>query len=458
MKDEEEEVKTAPGETSKHQVSSFQQSSRVQQTFCARTMASSSSSQSSSSGNASALTSSGTSDRAMIQKQQLSESLQSSTLRHFVSSSSSKSAINKSQGRLAHMLAYEAGSDDTLDTGQNILGIAAEERKELPSSKVKQTSKSSFVTSAREKQRFETSSSQLLSSSSGDSTEASVISSAQSTAATAISHTKDATAASQNPVTSKCSMTYLSASQEDYENIRQRRHLSRSPSPLSSGTTSDASGSGLSPARTLSTAKSVETSVIGREGRQWLTATGSSSYRSETAKSMESLRSNSAASSSTGTAVHHTHRQSFLTSSERDMRRVVASSVEARSLENLEKEMRLMGKRKIVSGEELLTGVEESSMTAAERRRGLYAGVINPGERRITVPQHLSLPPPTGTYLSLATPGGDRKLTILSPHSPHPPDLLQFSSSVTTLKTKRKKAMVLPRLILPRSESDVFLE
>jgi cAMP-specific phosphodiesterase 4 len=140
------------------------------------------------------------------------------------------------------------------------------------------------------------------------------------------------------------------------------------------------------------------------------------------------------------------------------MRRVVASSVEAKSLENLENEMRLMGKRKAVSGEEVLTGVEESSMTAAERRRGLYAGVINPGERRITVPQHLSLPPPTGTHLSLATPGGDRKLTILSPHGPLTPDLLQFSSSVTTLKTKRKKAMVLPRLILPRSDSDVFLE
>jgi len=140
------------------------------------------------------------------------------------------------------------------------------------------------------------------------------------------------------------------------------------------------------------------------------------------------------------------------------MRRVVASSVEARSLENLEKEMRQMGKRKTVSGEELTAGVEESGMTAAERRRGLYAGVINPGERRITVPQHLSLPPPTGAYLSLSTPGGDRKLTIVSPHSPHQPDLLQFSSSITALKTRRKKAIVLPRLILPRSESDVFLE
>jgi cAMP-specific phosphodiesterase 4 len=140
------------------------------------------------------------------------------------------------------------------------------------------------------------------------------------------------------------------------------------------------------------------------------------------------------------------------------MRRVVASSVEARSLENLEKEMRLMGKRKTVSGEELIAGVEESGITTAELRRGLYAGVINTGERRITVPQHLSLPPPAGSYLSLATPGADRKLTILSPHSPHQPDLIQFSSSVTTLKTRRKKAIVLPRLVLPRSESDVFLE
>jgi cAMP-specific phosphodiesterase 4 len=140
------------------------------------------------------------------------------------------------------------------------------------------------------------------------------------------------------------------------------------------------------------------------------------------------------------------------------MRRVVASSVEARSLENLEKEMRLMGKRKAVSGEELVTGAEESGMTTAEVRRGLYAGVINPGERRITVPQHLSLPPPSGGYLSVATPGTDRRLTILSPHSPHQPDIVQFSSSITTLKTRRKKAIVLPRLVLPRSESDVFLE
>jgi cAMP-specific phosphodiesterase 4 len=356
------------------------------------------------------------------------------------------------------MLTYELGSKDSLDTDQEISKIAAGERKELSSSKLKQTSKSSIVVSAQERQKLGTSSSQLLSSLSGECKEGSVLSSEHSIVTTAVTHTKDVMTSSQNPVTSKCSMTYLSASQEDYENIRQRRHLSRSPSPLSSSTASDASGSGLSPGRTVSTAKSVETSAVGREGRQWLTATGSSSYRSDTAKSMESLRSNSTVSTSAGTTAHHSHRQSFLTSSERDMRRVVASSVEAKSLENLEKEMRLMGKRKIVSGEESVTSVEEAGMTAAERRRGLYAGVINPGERRITVPQHLSLPPPTGTFLSLATPGADRKLTILSPHSPHPPEVLHFTSSVTTLKTKRKKAMVLPRLILPRSESDVFLE
>jgi cAMP-specific phosphodiesterase 4 len=410
-----------------------------------------------SSGKLSALTASDITEQARIQKQQLSESLESASLRSFISSSTSKSTMNIPQGRLSHILAYEAGCKDSLDTGQEVLKIVAGERKDVSSSKLKQTSKSSIVVSAQERQKLGTSSFQLLSSLSGESKEDSVLSSEHSTVTAAVTQTKDVMASNQNPVTSKCSMTYLSASHEDYENIRQRRHLSRSPSPLSSSTASDISGSGLSPGRTVSTAKSDETSALGRESRQWLTATGSSSY-SDTAKSMESLRSNSTVSSSTGTTAHHSHRQSFLTSSERDMRRVVASSVEAKSLENLEKEMRLMGKRKVVSGEDSVASVEESGMTAAERRRGLYAGVINPGERRITVPQHLSLPPPTGTHLSLATPGADRKLTILSPHSPLLPDVLHFSSSVTTLKTKRKKAMVLPRLILPRSESDVFLE
>lgn len=448
MEEEEEDVKSSSGShTLKRQHSSFQQSTKVQQLF-------SSSTKNISSGNVSASISSDINKQAIIREEQFSKSLQSSSMSHFSPSSNIKSAINKSQGRLTHMSAYETASEDRLDTAQEVLGVAIEE---TSSSKITPTSKCPSMALAEEKQMYGSSSSQLLSSSSGETVETSVTSAAKSTATITISHSKDVLAQNQNPVISKCSMTYLSASHEDYENIRQKKHLSRSLSPMSSAS-SDVSGATLSPARTLSAAKSVETSATGREGRQWLTATGSSSYRSETAKSMESLRSNSTATSSSGTSVHHSHRQSFLTSSERDMRRVVASSVEAKSLENLEKEMRQMGKRKVVSGEELITGVEESGMTAAERRRGLYAGVINPGERRITVPQHLSLPPPTGTYLSLATPGGDRKLTILSPHSPHQPDLLQFSSSFTTLKTRRKKAIVLPRLILPRSESDVFLE
>ncbi|KAJ8880211.1 hypothetical protein PR048_016677 [Dryococelus australis] len=182
------------------------------------------------------------------------------------------------------------------------------------------------------------------------------------------------------------------------------------------------------------------------EGKQqWLSAS-SGVYR-ENAKSMESLRSG-------GTPQpHHHHRHSFITSSERDMRRVVATSVEARSLESLEREIRMMGKRRAVSGEDV--GAAEESLSAAERRRGLYAGVIS-SDRKATVPQHLSLPPPSAAMHGLATPGADRRLMILSPHSPG--DMLHFSSSFATLRTRRKKAVVLPKLILPRSDSDVFLE
>jgi hypothetical protein len=448
MEEEEEDVKSAPGShTPKRQPMSFQQSTTVQASF-------STSTKNIASGNVSSCISSDVDNQTTRREEQFSKRLQSSSVSHFSSSSSIKSAINKSQGRLAHMRAYEAVSEDNLETGQEQSGVAVEE---TSSSKITPTSKHPSMILSQEKKRYGSSSSQLLSSSSGETVEDSERSAAKGTAAITISHIKDASAQSQNQVTSKCPMTYLSASHEEYENIRQKKHLSRSLSPMSSAS-SDTSGASLSPARTISTAKSVETPATGREGRQWLTATGSSGYRSETAKSMESLRSNSTAAASSGNTVHHSHRQSFLTSSERDMRRVVASSVEARSLENLEKEMRQMGKRKAGSGEESTASIEESGMTAAERRRGLYAGVINPGERRITVPQHLSLPPPTGAYLSLSTPGGDRKLTIVSPHSPHQPELLQFSSCFTTLKTRRKKAIVLPRLILPRSESDVFLE
>lgn len=166
-------------------------------------------------------------------------------------------------------------------------------------------------------------------------------------------------------------------------------------------------------------------SPAGREGRQWLTADAGHAANS---RSMESLRTSSTARSS----------RAYQVASERDLRRVVASSVEARSLESLERQI-----RRAVSGEEL--PADESALSAAERRRGLFAGVAA-GERRTTVPQHLSLPPP-----SFLCPG-DRRLTILSPHSP---EVMHTASSMfmSSLKTRRKQAVVLPRLVLPRSES-----
>ncbi|KAE8748937.1 hypothetical protein FOCC_FOCC004342 [Frankliniella occidentalis] len=173
-------------------------------------------------------------------------------------------------------------------------------------------------------------------------------------------------------------------------------------------------------------------SPAGREGRQWLTADSAVSGAGASSRSMESLRTASS-----------TSRRAYQVASERDLRRVVASSVEARSLESLERQL-----RRAVSGDVLpAPGSEESALTAAERRRGLFAAV---GERRTTVPQHLSLPPPS--FLS----PGDRRLTILSPHSPEVLHLSSSSSSsvfMSSLKTRRKQAVVLPRLVLPRSES-----
>lgn len=144
---------------------------------------------------------------------------------------------------------------------------------------------------------------------------------------------------------------------------------------------------------------------------------------SEDSKSMESLSSEMhMGSSSRG------HYRSFLTSSTKDLRKIV--TVESKSSENLHREESLN----------------------AEVRRGLFA---NTGFER-KLPQHLSLPPPSSVF-SLTSPGGsDRKITILSPHSPMQTSEFQFSAQ--TLKSRRKKAIVLPRLVLPRSESEVFLE
>ncbi|XP_029158741.1 cAMP-specific 3',5'-cyclic phosphodiesterase-like isoform X2 [Nylanderia fulva] len=167
------------------------------------------------------------------------------------------------------------------------------------------------------------------------------------------------------------------------------------------------------------TARSMESL---RSSRNFLSA---DDRYSEDSKSMESLSSSSElhlGSSSRG------HYRSFLTTSTKDVRRIV--TVESKSSENLHR---------------------EESMNA-EVRRGLFA---NTGLER-KIPQHLSLPPPSSVF-SLTSPGGsDRRITILSPHSPMQTSEFQFSAQ--TLKSRRKKAIVLPRLVLPRSESEVFLD
>ncbi|XP_051163144.1 cAMP-specific 3',5'-cyclic phosphodiesterase isoform X5 [Leptopilina boulardi] len=147
----------------------------------------------------------------------------------------------------------------------------------------------------------------------------------------------------------------------------------------------------------------------------------------EDSRSLESLSSASETHVSAGAKGQY---RSFLTSSRKDVRRIVA--LESRSSDNLHREESLN----------------------AEVRRGLFA---NMGlERRL--PQHLSLPPPSGMF-SLTSPGGsDRRITILSPHSPLPAPDFQQNFTVQSLKGRRKKAIVLPRLVLPRSDSEVFLD
>ncbi|ENN71345.1 hypothetical protein YQE_11960, partial [Dendroctonus ponderosae] len=107
-------------------------------------------------------------------------------------------------------------------------------------------------------------------------------------------------------------------------------------------------------------------------------------------------------------------------------------------------------KRHAVSGEGAALSLSASSEISAEKKRGLCIRGFRSG--RMRVPQHLSLPPPAG-YLSLSP--GERRLTILSPHSPHRTPEFMSLSQQTTLKTRRKKATILPRLILPRSDSDI---
>ncbi|XP_068630745.1 3',5'-cyclic-AMP phosphodiesterase isoform X2 [Battus philenor] len=148
---------------------------------------------------------------------------------------------------------------------------------------------------------------------------------------------------------------------------------------------------------------------------QYLAAT-----RVETARSMESLRSSkdtSPARPASSCTTVRVHRSSFLTASERDVR-----------------ETRGLPARRALSGEDM--------GNSAEKRRGLFASTDRRGL------QQLSLPPP------------ERRLTILSPHSPLASTEVQWPTPAG-IRGRRKKGMVLPKLILPRSDSDgseVFFE
>lgn len=184
---------------------------------------------------------------------------------------------------------------------------------------------------------------------------------------------------------------------------------------------------------------------------QYLTA-----CRVETTKSMESLRAKETSPNQLSVSSEktlHGHRGSFLTSSERDVRKVITTSgmEQNRSLESLDRDMRL--KRRALSGEEMGVSFtkEETTQITAEKRRGLFAGI----ERRST-PQHLSLPPSGGPFFGMgSSQDSSRKLMILSPHSPlTTPDLLNFSQPLLSIKGRRKKGVVLPKLIIPRSDSE----
>ncbi|XP_032510762.1 cAMP-specific 3',5'-cyclic phosphodiesterase isoform X2 [Danaus plexippus] len=176
--------------------------------------------------------------------------------------------------------------------------------------------------------------------------------------------------------------------------------------------------------KTSTFSRSGTSSSSQEEGEMAQTTTTSGQYlaaaRVETARSMESLRprkdSSPARPSSSCTSVR-VHRSSFLTASERDVR-----------------EARGAPARRALSGEDM--------GNSAEKKRGLFAST----DRRAL--QQLSLPPP------------DRRLTILSPHSPMAITELQWPIP-SGIRGRRKKGMVLPKLILPRSDSDgsdVFFE
>jgi hypothetical protein len=200
---------------------------------------------------------------------------------------------------------------------------------------------------------------------------------------------------------------HSSSSQEDYEPEVKPLHAQNKKNLLvTTGSTSQV------------TARSMESL---RTSRNLLDP--ESDY-AEDSRSLESLYTT--AESQMTASSSRSHHRSFLTSSKLDVRRIHAA--ESRSSENLHREESLK----------------------AEIRRGLFAAM----DRNKL--QHLSLPG-ANNFISLTSPGGsDRRITILSPHSPlTAPDLQQAFAMGQTLKSRRKRAIVLPRLVLVQSESPV---
>ena len=210
-----------------------------------------------------------------------------------------------------------------------------------------------------------------------------------------------------------------SSSQEEYEPT-DGRIIFKKKSQLRNSSSISATTSNVSH---QVTARSME-SLRATSSRHYLNP---DDRYAEDSKSLESLVPPGASTTVVSSSCPKTQYRSFLSTSRLDVRKI--ANIESKSSENLHREESLN----------------------AEFRRGLFAGYDR------SKLQNLSLPPPNN-YISLTSPGGsDRRITILSPHSPsQPTDFHHHFFSHHSGKIKKKKGHVLPRLVLPRSESAIF--
>ncbi|KAL0277907.1 UNVERIFIED_CONTAM: hypothetical protein PYX00_005024 [Menopon gallinae] len=184
----------------------------------------------------------------------------------------------------------------------------------------------------------------------------------------------------------------------------------------------------------------MRTSAAGYEARQWLTApTGNPN-----SKSMESLRSGSGASppgsGSCSGGASISRRPSFLTASSSDVRRIVTVP----AIVDFNRGYNSLDEGDRAKKQDFLN-------LSVEKRRNIFAGNLGKseadGDRRGRM--QLSLPPP-GSFLHVP----DRKITILSPHTPN--CTADFLQTCKAKPVNNRKSFVLPKLLLPNSESQVF--